>query len=426
MTLVLKTDPSQPGGGFALLEGVALDGVSSISIENGFSGQFLGEDGKWARNAFAFPVEPAPGGRLSLGPHIVDHVPTELQVELRTGEGRPLGKLFWTDVIPSRNPGSVTSAQVLEERRRRAQQQVAEETAALARVAARNAEEQAAKEREAMERTAFLENERAAADARASAEAEDARRRAAAAKEEDAKRPPTPILSAAAAAPVLAVAPAPSSLPRPRRRSRWPLLVLLILLPLAAVAAALTLRPDLLRLGGQSDDRGVPTPPPQVPTPAEPPAAKSEPRQEEPDPEPPKVEPTKPEPAKPEPPKPEPPKPVDCTTFSGRVAALQGKSDTQKVSLGEEALHAGCGSEAFQAFDASDPQTSEAAAWNLARFYDPNEGDPVYRGAASVHPDYAAAYYRLWRDRSPRQAQALARICEAGGGNAALRRSCGR
>ncbi len=161
MTLTLRTDPSHPGGGFALLEGASLAGVSSITVENGFSGQFLGDDGKWGRHAFALPVEDAPGG-LSLGPHIVDHVPTELQVELRTGEGRRLGRIFWTDVIPSRTLASVTSAQVLEDRRRAEERNAARiALAALESIAAEEAETRRAEERARLEQAALESVEQA-------------------------------------------------------------------------------------------------------------------------------------------------------------------------------------------------------------------------------------------------------------------------
>ena len=132
MTLTLRNDISHPGGGFALLEGSVLAGVTAITIENGFApGQFLGEDGKWNRNPFAFPIDENAPGVLLLGPHIVDLVPTELQVELRSSEGRTLGQLFWADIIPSRNSGSIRATDVLEERRRRADQRETEERAAL-------------------------------------------------------------------------------------------------------------------------------------------------------------------------------------------------------------------------------------------------------------------------------------------------------
>ena len=390
MTLTLRNDTSHPGGGYALLEGPLLAGVTAITIENRFApGQFLGEDGKWGRNPFAFPIEENTLGVLSLGPHIVDHVPTELQVELRSDDGRALGQLFWADVIPSRNPGSVTTRDVLEERRRRAEQRASETAAALERLAL----DTAAQEQAVQEQAARLVAQAAAqAEASRRREADRARDAAAAVKFPDLRAEPIVV--------------------RPKRRSRWPLVAALVLLPLAAAAAFVAERPDIREAFRQSQPRQQATTPPQ---PAPLPLTEK------------LAEPDKaPEPY-PAPAEPEPPKPIDCSSFAGRAGGLRGHSDADKVALGEEALHAGCGAEAFQAFDSSDAQASEPTAWYLAHFYDPNETDPVYRRTASIHPDFAAAYYKLWRDRSPRQAQALAKICEAdSGGGASLRRSCGR
>ena len=400
MTLTLRNDISHPDGGFALLEGSALAGVTAITIENGFApGQFLGEDGKWGRNPFAFPIEKNAPGVLSLGPHIVDHVPTELQVELRSSEGRALGQLFWADVIPSRNPGSIKTRDVLQERQRRADQRAADESAALERAALEAvAQEKAARE------AAVNEAARVAAQSAARVEAEAAQRYGADRARENAAAAKIPALRAEAIV-VL-----------PRRRSRWPLVAALVLLPLGATAALIAVRPDIFETFRQPQPRQVSTTPPQsAPLP---PAEKQAEAEKAPEPY------AAPSPV---PVEPEPLKPVDCSSFVGRVGELRGLSDSDKVAMGEEALHAGCGAEAFQAFDSSDAQASEPTAWYLARFYDPNEVDPVYRRTASVHPDFAAAYYKLWRDRSPRQAQALAKICEADhSGGASLRRSCGR
>ena len=390
MTLTLRTDSSHPGGGFALLEGAGLAGVTAISFENGFSGQFLGENGKWGRNAFAFPVQEAPGGALRLGPAIVDRVPTELQVELRDSQGRSLGKVFWADVIPSRTTLAGSGLQVPRveheplpepdakgQRDRAAAEQAAAEAGAQAASAARDTERRRAAEKVEAERAAVLATAGLAT---------------------------TPPAGASAG-------------PNRKQRSRWPLIAAVVLLPLVAIAVLLAVKPSLLDSLRQpktpaGEERAAATPAPAAPPPAPQPEISPTPT---------------PVPAPPAP-KPAMAKPqVDCGTFTSRVADLQGRSDADKVALGEEALHAGCGSEAFQAFDSSDAQSSEAASWNLARFYDPNETDPVYRHAASVHPDYAAAYYKKWRDRSPRQAQALAKICEADqGGGASLRQSCAR
>ena len=283
---------------------------------------------------------------------------------------------------------------MLEERRRRSEQRAVDERAAVETAAQEQAEREAAVEEAA----------RVKAHAAAWAEAEVAQRHEADRGRQNATADETFDLRAAAI-----VVP-------PKRRSRWPLVAGLILLPLGAAAAFIAVHPDTLEVFRQPQPKRVSTTPPQpAPLPPEDKQAEAE---------------KAPEPyAAPSPVRVEPEalKPVDCSSFVGRVGELRGLSDSDKVAMGEEALHAGCGAEAFQAFDSSDAQASEPTAWYLARFYDPNEVDPVYRRTASVHPDFAAAYYKLWRDRSPRQAQALAKICEDDhSGGASLRRSCGR
>ncbi len=105
MALSVRNDPSRPSGGHAILEGPNLAGVASLSLENVYSGLFLSGGGRWAKLPHAFAVGAAPGdaGALRLGPDIVDHVPSDLQLALRSGDGRDLGRLFWLDIVPSRS-----------------------------------------------------------------------------------------------------------------------------------------------------------------------------------------------------------------------------------------------------------------------------------------------------------------------------------
>ena len=384
MTLSLRNDRSRAGGGFALLEGEGLADVSTIAIENASSpGSYLGEDGKWGKAPFQFPVEAASGG-LSLGPHVVDFVPTDMQVALHAQDGRDLGKLFWADVIPSRNPRSVTSSQVFDDRRRKAEEAVRLAATQAAAEETKRAEDEAAARRQKDEA------------ARAEAARQQERERAEAARQAERDRQ------------TVTIDPGP---PRKRRTGLYALLALLLVA--AGVGGVLAANPKLLDRFKTADV----TPSPPAPTPTPPPA-----------PMPPAPTPT-PTPAPTPAPAPAPaPTPVDCGhDFSDRLDGLGRLSDPQKVELGEAALNAGCGGEAFRAFDAADLQTNEAAAWHLARFYDPNETNPVYRRAARAHADFAAAYYRIWRDRSPRQADALAAICRSDhDAGASLRRSCGR
>ena len=110
------------------------------------------------------------------------------------------------------------------------------------------------------------------------------------------------------------------------------------------------------------------------------------------------------------------PPPQDLTrrcadSFGPKVVAARAGSDDDRVRTAETALGGGCGSQALAALDGADWEMNEPAAWHLARFYDPNETDPVVRDAGSRHPDWAAAYYAHWAPRVPREAAALKQLC---------------
>lgn len=106
MGLTLRTDPRHPSGGYAILSGPDVAGVSALSVENVFSTQFLGPDGRWGKLRHAFTIAPAGGDppAVSLGPEIVDHVLTDLLVALRDGDGTLLDRLVWPEgVVPRRD-----------------------------------------------------------------------------------------------------------------------------------------------------------------------------------------------------------------------------------------------------------------------------------------------------------------------------------
>ncbi len=133
-------------------------------------------------------------------------------------------------------------------------------------------------------------------------------------------------------------------------------------------------------------------------------------------------------------PTPSPP-PQDLTrrcadSFGPKVVAARAGSDDDRVRTAETALAGGCGSQALAALDGADWEMNEPAAWHLARFYDPNETDPIVRDAGSRHPDWAAAYYAHWAPRVPREAAALKQLCTTDAttldANAQLKRACGR
>lgn len=99
--------------------------------------------------------------------------------------------------------------------------------------------------------------------------------------------------------------------------------------------------------------------------------------------------------------------------FDARLHAARGGTDADLLALSDAALAAGCGRQAFEAAEAVGGG-DEAAAWRLARFYDPAETAPVYRQALAARPAAAAALYAAWAARSPRMAEALRRLCAAG------------
>jgi hypothetical protein len=97
--------------------------------------------------------------------------------------------------------------------------------------------------------------------------------------------------------------------------------------------------------------------------------------------------------------------------FDARIHAARGGSDADLMALSDAALEAGCGLKALEAAEAVGGDTDEAAAWRLARFYDPTETAPLYRLAISPRSATAADLYAGWASRSPRMATALRRLC---------------
>ncbi|WP_342110910.1 hypothetical protein [Methylobacterium sp. SI9] len=81
-------------------------------------------------------------------------------------------------------------------------------------------------------------------------------------------------------------------------------------------------------------------------------------------------------------------------------------------AAGLAALAVDAGPAAFRAFDEIDWRSDEEASWRMGRFYDPTVADKVLRSAVP-RPDVARAgsYYSAWRDRSPRQREALDKLC---------------
>ena len=285
-----------------------------MTVEDVSSSLFLSADGRWGKLPHPFPVEPQ-GDALRLGPALVDHVPEELLVALRSGDGRDLGRVFWQDVMPSRGR-TVAAPPILP-------------------IPAPDA---------------------APAEASPSSSA-----------------PPE---AAAEPAPISAVEVATA---RPAAR-RW----------VFAGAALIA----LLAAGGAWALLRGPAPSPALPSPPQDQASRC------------------------------------VRDFGARAAAARAGSDDDRVKAAEVALAGGCGTQAFAALDGADWEMNEAAAWHLARFYDPNETDAAVRAAAAPHPDWAAAYYARWAPRVPREAAALKQLCTTDAAaldaNAQLKRACGR
>ena len=308
MALSVCNDPSRPSGGHAILEGSDLAGVTSLVLENIHSGLFLTEGGRWAKLPHRFAVQAVEDDPavLRLGPEIVDHVPAELQLALRSGDGRELGRLLWLDIVPSRSLIA-----------------------------------QAAPPR----------------------------------PEPDVVLPPEPppLVPAGSSPETTTAAPTPVK----RRSAPWGLAVAGLLVAAGAGAAYAVLHRGSADAVPVSDARRC------------------------------------------------------LDGFAGKVAAARnGGSDAERVRLAEDALAERCGAQAFAALDGADWEVNEAAAWHLARFYDPNETDPAVRTAAIPHADWAAAYYVRWAARAPRQAAALKLLCGTDasslGENAQLKRVCAR
>ncbi len=330
MSLTIRNDPARLSGGHALLEGTGLAGVEALTVENVSNGLFLSAGGRWAKQSHPFPVEPK-GEALRLGPAIVDHVPEELLIALRSSAGRDLGRLFWLDVMPSR--GCTVAAPP-----------VAPASPAPATLPV---------------------------ETRVPAPPSPEAPRDPPSAESPPETPPPPV----------AAGPLPVATRSARRALPRAVLVVTALVVLLAAGGAWA----LLRR------------PAQYPTPPVPPQDQAR----------------------------------HCVDgFGPKAEAAHTGSDDDRVKIAEAALAGGCGVQALAALDGADWEMSEAAAWHLARFYDPNETDPAVRAAEAPHPDWAATYYAHWAPRVPREAAALRQLCTTDAAaldaNAQLRRACGR
>ena len=101
--------------------------------------------------------------------------------------------------------------------------------------------------------------------------------------------------------------------------------------------------------------------------------------------------------------------------LKARLADLikRSVSDDEYVALGKEALAAGYGMIAFNAFDQANSWSNEEAAWEMARFRDPLVTDPVHSQIPNRQPQKAYPYYAKWKAQSQRHMAALKALCDA-------------
>jgi hypothetical protein len=105
MSLTLKSDPSRPGGGYAILrvEGAP---VPAIAIEDRSSGLYLAPGGKWTKQPNYFDIEAINATSARLGPEIVDHVEADTILALHAAGAGALGILIWPAIRPSAGASS--------------------------------------------------------------------------------------------------------------------------------------------------------------------------------------------------------------------------------------------------------------------------------------------------------------------------------
>ncbi|WP_294532291.1 hypothetical protein [uncultured Rhodoblastus sp.] len=101
ITLSLKSDPSRPGGGYAILRVEGGAAPSAVAIEDRSSGLYLARGGKWTKQPNYFDIEPVDATDARLGPEIVDHVEADTILALHSAGAGVLGILVWPAIRPS-------------------------------------------------------------------------------------------------------------------------------------------------------------------------------------------------------------------------------------------------------------------------------------------------------------------------------------
>ncbi len=105
MPLILSSDPSHAGGGYAILQVEGAAAPATIAIEDRSTGLFLAPGGRWTKRPNDFEVEKIDQTRVRLGPDIVDHVEADAILALHA-QGEALGVVVWPAIRPSAGVGS--------------------------------------------------------------------------------------------------------------------------------------------------------------------------------------------------------------------------------------------------------------------------------------------------------------------------------
>jgi hypothetical protein len=106
MGLSVQSDPSHPGGGYAILTSDAGGLPDELAIEDRMTEMFLNQVGEWTRRAVLLRVERLDAASVRLGPAIVDAISADSVIAFHEPEGLALGALIWPATIrPSAGAG---------------------------------------------------------------------------------------------------------------------------------------------------------------------------------------------------------------------------------------------------------------------------------------------------------------------------------
>lgn len=101
MGLKIRSDPSHPAGGYAILTSDAGSLPASIAIEDRSREECLNESGQWTRKRVLLEVEQIDAGNVRLGPTIVDNILSDSPIVIYGPNGNTLDTLVWPVIRPS-------------------------------------------------------------------------------------------------------------------------------------------------------------------------------------------------------------------------------------------------------------------------------------------------------------------------------------